>query len=74
MVGEGGRCLVGQSPQTVEFDASTKQCQNLSLTVGHPGEGNDIPLQYSCIENSMDREAWWAMIHGVPKSWTQLSD
>ena len=35
-----------------------------------PGEGNDNPLQYSCLENSMDREAWPATVHGVPKSWT----
>ena len=33
-----------------------------------PGEGNDNPLQYSCLENSMDREAWWATVHGVTKS------
>ena len=33
-----------------------------------PGEGNDNPLQYSCLENSMDRRAWWATIHGVAKS------
>ena len=39
-----------------------------------PGEGNGYPLQYSCQENSMDREAWWATIHEVAKSWTQLSD
>ena len=32
------------------------------------------PLQYSCLENSMDREAWWATVHGVTKSQTQLSD
>ena len=32
------------------------------------------PLQYSCLENSMDRGAWWARIHGVAKSWTRLSD
>ena len=30
-----------------------------------PGEGNGNPLQYSCLENSMDREAWWATVHGV---------
>ena len=30
-----------------------------------PGEGNDNPLQYSCLENSMDRGAWWATVHGV---------
>ena len=33
-----------------------------------PGEGNGYPLQYSCLENFMDREAWWATIHGVPES------
>ena len=37
-------------------------------------EGNDNPLQYSCLENPMDREAWWAAIHGVTKSWTRTSD
>ena len=39
-----------------------------------PGEGNDNPLQYSCLENPMDREAWQATVHGVAKSWTRLSD
>ena len=37
-----------------------------------PGEGNGDPLQYSCLENPMDRGAWWAMVHRVAKSWTQL--
>ena len=35
-----------------------------------PGEGNDNPLQYSCLENSMDRGAWWAKVHRVAKSRT----
>ena len=35
-----------------------------------PGEGHGNPLQYSCLENSMDRGAWWATVHGVTKSWT----
>ena len=39
-----------------------------------PGEGNGDPLQYSCLENSMDGEAWRATVHGVAESWTQLSD
>ena len=39
-----------------------------------PGEGIGNPLQYSCLENPMDGGAWWATIHGVAKSWTQLSD
>ena len=34
------------------------------------GEGNGNPLQYSCLENSMDRGAWQATVHGVVKSWT----
>ena len=38
------------------------------------GEGNDYPLQYSCLENSMDRGAWRATVHGITKSQTQLSD
>jgi len=33
-----------------------------------PGEGTSYPLQYSCLENSKDREAWWATVHGVAKS------
>ena len=38
-----------------------------------PGEGNGNPLQYYCLENSMDRGAWWAAIYGTAKSWTRLS-
>ena len=39
-----------------------------------PGKGNDNPLQYSCLGNSMDRGAWRARVHGITKSQTQLSD
>ena len=38
-----------------------------------PGEGNSNPLQYSCLENSIDRGAWGAIVHVVAKSQTQLS-
>ena len=38
------------------------------------GEGNGNPLQYSCLENPMDRGAWWAAVHGVAKSRARLSD
>ena len=38
------------------------------------GEGNGTPLQYSCLANSMDREVWWAAVHGVANSQTRLSD
>ena len=41
---------------------------------GSPGEGNSYPLQYSCLENSMDRGACWATVHGVTMSGTGLSD
>ena len=36
--------------------------------------GKENPLQYSCLENSIDRGAWWATVQGVAKSWTQLRD
>ena len=39
-----------------------------------PRGGYGNPLQYSYLGNIMDREAWWATVHGVAKSWTQLSD
>ena len=39
-----------------------------------PGERRGNPLQFSCLENSMDREGWWAPIHGVTESGTGLSD
>ena len=48
------------------------QVQSLGPGSGRsPGEGHGKPLQYSCLENFMDRGAWWATVHGVTKSWTQ---
>ena len=45
---------------------------DLILELGRfPGEGNGNPLQYSCLENSMDRGAWWATVHWVSKSQTE---
>ena len=38
------------------------------------GEGNGTALQHSCLENPMDRGAWWAVVHGVAESWTRLRD
>ena len=38
----------------------------------HTGEGNGNPLQYSCLENPVDRGAWWAAVHRVTQSWTRL--
>ena len=39
-----------------------------------PGEGNGYPLWYSCLENPLDSEAWWAIVHGLAKSRTRLRD
>ena len=38
----------------------------------YPGEGNGNPLQYSCLENPMNREAWWTTVHRIAKSRTRL--
>ena len=43
-------------------------------SLGRSREGNSCPLQYSCLDNSTDRGAWKATVHGVAKSWTWLSD
>ena len=47
---------------------------NCTYITGLGGEGNGTPLQYSCLENPVDGGAWWAAVHGVAKSQTQLSD
>ena len=60
-------------PGGLEVKVSACNAGDLGLIPGSgrsPGEGNDSPLQYSCLENPMDREAWWATVHGVAKSWT----
>ena len=38
-----------------------------------PGEGNGNPLRYSCLEKPIDRRVWWATVHWVPMSWTQMN-
>ena len=55
--------------------ANAGNTRDLSLISGperYPGVGNGNPLQYSCLENSMDRGAWQATVHGVAKSQTPL--
>ena len=47
---------------------------SIAGSVRSPGEGNGNPLQYTCLENPMDRGAWWATVHGVAKSRTRLSN
>ena len=46
----------------------------MGSNTGQAGEGNDTPLQYSCLENPMDGGAWKAEVHGVAKSRTRLRD
>ena len=45
-----------------------------SVSGRSPGGGHGYPLQHSCLENPMDRGAWWAAVHGVAESWIRLSD
>ena len=55
--------------------ANAENSRDMGLILGSgrsPGEGNDNPLQYSCLENPMDRIAWQATVHRVAKSQTQL--
>ena len=56
----------------------TSICTHLVLIMTLPnkpfGEGSGTPLQYSCLENPMDKGAWWTAVRGVAKSQTRLSD
>ena len=45
----------------------------LRYSKGSHIEGNGNPLQYSCLGNPMNKGNWWAIVHGVAKSWTELS-
>ena len=51
-----------------------KRCRFSPWSGRSPGGRHGNPLQYSCLENPMDRGAWQATGHGVAKSWTQLND
>ena len=62
------------SPQSLQGICTLVSVLLLGSYNGRTGEGNGTPLQYSCLENLMDGGAWWAVVHGVTKSQTQLSD
>ena len=58
-------------PGGSDGEKSARNARNLGLIPGlgrSPGEWNGYPLQYSCLENSMDRGAWWTTVHGVTES------
>ena len=64
-------------PSNSDGKASACNAGDLGLIPGlgrSSGEGNGNPVQYSCLENFMGREAWQATVHGVAKSRTQLSN
>ena len=69
----GNRCLSGGTSS----QESTCQCRRCKRCGFDPwigkitGGGNGNPIQYSCLENPVDRGAWWATVHGVEKSWTR---
>ena len=65
--------LVGCSPWGREQSDTTERL-HFHFSLSCIGEGNSIPLQYSCLESPMDEGAWWAAVHGVAKSQTRLSD
>ena len=57
-----------------ESACNARDLGSISGSGRSPGGGNGNPLQYSCLENPMDRGAWWATVHEVIKNWTRLSD
>ena len=70
-------CVARGFPGGSELKASACNVGDLGSIPGlerSPGEGNGNPLQYSCLENPTDRGAWWATLHGVATSQTQLSE
>ena len=67
----------GGFPGGSEGKESTCNAGDMGLIHGSgrsSGEGNGNPLQYSCLENPLDRRAWWATVHGAAESRTQLGD
>ena len=66
-------CFPGGTDGT-ESSWNTRELGSIPVLGRYPGEGNGNPLQYSCLEISMNRRASWATVHGVTKNQIQLSD
>ena len=58
----------------LDLEKAEETAIKLRTSIGSFREGDGTPLQYSCLENPMDGGAWWAAVHGVARSQTQLSD
>ena len=70
-----GIALLPGGPEVKNLPASAGDVRDLGSVPGSgrsPGEGDGNPLQFSCLENSMDREAWQATVHGVAKEWDMI--
>ena len=67
----GRRSLVGCSPWGRKESDTTEQL-HFHFPLSRIGGGNGSPLQYSCLENPRDREAWWAAVYGVAQNQTRL--
>ena len=65
-----GYCYLSLVAQTVKNLPAVQRPGSIPGLGRSPGGGQGNPLQYSCLENSMDRGAWQATVHGVAKSWT----
>ena len=67
-------CIMIRASQVLlvvkNLPADTEDMGSIPGSGRFPGRGNGNPLQYSCLENPMDRGAWRARVHGVTKSWT----
>ena len=70
LMGLPGGTVVKNSPSSA---GDVAEVGSIPVSGRSPGGGNGNPLQYSCLENPMDRGAWWATVHGVTKSRTQLN-
>ena len=68
--------IISFTPETYNFvnNFYTSIFKILYFILEFFGEGNGNPLQYSCLENLIDRGAWWAAVHGVAKSQARLRD
>ena len=68
------KCIIPGGSDGKESACNAEDLGSISGLGRPPGEGHGNPLQYSYLENPMDSEAWQATVHGVAKSWTELSE